>query len=408
MRVWIVNQYAVPPDQPGGLRPFALAKELALSGHDVTLVLGSFNHWTRRESRLKEGQDELEEFIDGVRFVWIRVPPYPGSTVRRFFSMVAFARRVATSAILANLEPPDAVVGSNPHLFAALAAERQAERNGAGFVFEVRDIWPQSLIDYGRLSPSHPAILVMSAIERHLVRRAGAVLTLLPDSKKYFVEKGADPDGVMWLPNGVYLPDLPPVRELPQRDEFTVVFAGIHGVANGLDTVLDAAQILTEAGMANRIRFRFVGDGGEKDRLVKRATEMGLTNVEFRPSVPKAKVSDEIAEADAGLMILKSSPVFRWGVSPNKLFDYFGAGRPVVYSVEASNNPVRDAEAGITVVPEDARSLAEGVLRLSEAPFEERRQMGLNGRRYVEEHHDLAKLGRVLEAAVKRAAERAQ
>lgn len=400
MRVWIVNQYAVAPDQPGGLRPFALAKELAAAGHDVTLVASSFNHWTRSETRLKEGQDTLVESVDGVRIAWHRTPPYPGSTVRRFFSMLGFAWRVFRSPVLRGLEPPDAVVGSNPHLFGALAAERLAAEHGSAFAFEVRDIWPQSLIDYGRMSPRHPAIVVMRAIERHLVRRARLIVALMPSARDYFAGMGADPDRVLWLPNGVYLPDLPPVSPLPENDRFTVLFAGIHGVANGLDVVLDAAKSLQDGGNGGRVLFRFLGDGGEKPRLMARASELGLTNVEFADPVSKGQVPAEIARADAGLMILKSSPVFRWGVSPNKLFDYFGAARPVLFSVEAANDPVAEAGAGISVVPDDALALAEGALRLADTPLEERRRMGENGRRYVEERHDLAKLGRQLADAL--------
>ena len=91
MRVWIVNQYAVAPSDPGGLRPFALAKELAMMGHDVTLVAASFNHWTRKETRLVEGHDECVEWIDGVRFVWLRAPEYPGATAKRFLSMLVLS-----------------------------------------------------------------------------------------------------------------------------------------------------------------------------------------------------------------------------------------------------------------------------------------------------------------------------
>ena len=405
MRIWIVNQYAVAPSDPGGLRPFALAKELVLRGHDVTLVAGSFNHWTRTETRLADNEDEKVEFVDGVRFVWIRTPAYPGSTAKRFLSMLSFAQRTMKSAVLHASEDPDVVLGSNPHLFAAFAAERLADELDAAFAFEVRDIWPQSLVDLGKMSELHPLIVVMRQMENHLVRKAGAIVTLPPTSSEYYVKRGSKSDSVFWVPNGVYLPDLPPVRPLPQNERFTVIFAGIHGVANGLDTVLDAAALLMDADVEG-VLFRFLGDGGEKPRLVARAKSMGLTNVEFLDSVPKSRVPEEIAKADAGLLILKKSPVFRWGVSPNKLFDYMGAGRPVVYAVEASNNPVDEAGGGVTVKADDPKDLADGVVRLMQLSREEREAMGTRGRAYVEERHDLAKLGSVLEQALHHAVER--
>lgn len=405
MRIWIVNQYAVGPSDPGGLRPFALAKELTLAGHDVTLVAASFNHWTRKETRLVEGQDAKVETIEGVRFVWLRAPEYPGSTAKRFLSMLAFASNVFKSAELRSLGAPDVIVGSNPHLFSAFASERLANDLGSAFVFEIRDIWPQSLIDLGRMSPRHPLVQVMSMMERHLVKQAGAIVTLPPTSSEYYVEKGSSKDALFWVPNGVYLPDLPAVTPLPENERFTVIFAGIHGIANSLDTVLDAAQLLQDAGLGDRALFRFLGDGGEKPRLVERAKTMGLTNVEFLDSVSKRQVPAEIARADAGLLILKKSPVFRWGVSPNKLFDYFGAGRPVIYAVEASNNPVEEASAGVSVRADDPKDLADGVVKLMETPLEARRKMGQNAREYVELNHDLAKLGKVLEQALCHAVE---
>jgi glycosyltransferase involved in cell wall biosynthesis len=408
LRVWIVNQYAVTPDQPGGARPFSLAKELVHRGHEVTVVASSFNHWTRQETRLRPGERERAEDVEGVRFVWLRVPPYPGSTVRRFFSMVGFGRRVLGSRILASSPAPDVVVGSNPHLFGALAAERAARRRGAAFVFELRDIWPQSLVDYGRISERHPAIRVLARIERHLYARAGAIATLLPGSRDYLASKGADPESVFWVPNGVYLPDLPPCLPQPENSPFVIAFVGIHGVANGLETVLDAAAILQDRGEADTITFRFVGDGGVKPALVEAASARGLRNVEFLPPVPKSEVPGAIAAADAGLMILKASPVFRWGISPNKLFDYFGAGRPVLFSVESANNPVLDSGAGISVAPDDAAALADGALRLARAPVGELAAMGRAGRAYVETNHDLAKIGGTLEQALETARVRAR
>lgn len=407
MNILIVNQYAVAKDQPGGARPFALARELALRGHDVTLVAASFNHWTRTETRLLRGEDERFEYCEGVRILWLHVPPYPGSTVRRFLSMAAFAKAVFFSPSLRSLPPPDVVVGSNPHLFGALAAERIANEMGAVFAFELRDIWPQSLVDYGRMAEGHPAIRLLRWIERHLYRKAKVIATLLPASKPYLVSHGADPEGIVWVPNGVYLPDLPAVAPAPGNRPFVIAFVGIHGVANGLGTVLDAAKILQDRGESETLLFRFVGDGGEKQSLVNRAQAEGLSNVEFLDPVAKASVPAMIAAADAGLMILKTSPVFRWGVSPNKLFDYFGAGRPVLFSVEAGNNPVAEAGAGISVQADDAEALAAGALELARTSPERLLEMGLAGRAYVESNHDLAKLGGTLEQVLAAAAARA-
>lgn len=406
MKVWLVNQYAVPPSLTGGLRPYSLMRALKDRGHEPMIVAGSFNHWTRSTERLQDGKAEELIDEDGVPFAWLKVPPYPGSTVKRFFSMLGFAGTVKKSPLLKSLPKPDVIIGSNPHLFGAAAAQAVAERVGAPFVMEIRDLWPQSLVDYGRFTEGHPLMRYLSAMESKLYRGSSSIVTLLPGSAEYLVSKGAPKDGIYWLPNGVDIGNLPKVQPLPDGDVFTIAFVGIHGIANGLGTALDAAEILKSEGLGEKIRFRFVGDGGEKDALKSDAAARGLTNCQFDDPVPKSEVSQILADADAGLMILKPAPVFRWGISPNKLFDYFGAGRPVVFSVNSSNNPVQDADAGVTVEPDNAQSLAEGIKKLANTPHAERAQMGLRGRAYVEQNHDLGKLGDTLERAICEGAER--
>ncbi len=406
MRVWLVNQYAVPPTLTGGLRPYSLMRALKERGHEPMIIAGSFNHWTREESRLMDGEPEKLIDEEGVPFAWLRVPPYPGSTLKRFFSMKAFSKSVLTSPLLKSLHAPDVVIGSNPHLFGAEAGMNLAKRADSPFVMEIRDLWPQSLVDYGRFGEWHPAIQYLRLIESRLYKGSSSIVTLLPGSEKYLLEKGAPEGGIYWLPNGVDTSQLPDVQLLPKHEEFTIAFVGIHGIANGLDVALDAAQILKDQGHGSKIRFRFVGDGGEKDRLKADARTRGLSNCQFDDPVPKAMVPQILAESDAGLMILKPAPVFKWGISPNKLFDYFGAGRPVVFSVNSSNNPVAEACAGVTVEPNNAQSLAAGILELAEKPYEERQEMGLRGRKYVEENHDLSKLGDTLDLAIRQAAER--
>jgi glycosyltransferase involved in cell wall biosynthesis len=186
--------------------------------------------------------------------------------------------------------------------------------------------------------------------------------------------------------------------EPPEADPFTVMYAGAHGLANGLDTVLDAARRLSDGVAAPR--FVFVGEGPLRDGLMQRAKREGIANVEFRPPVPKNCVHRTLADAHAFVLPLKRGKVFEHGISPNKLFDYMAAARPVILSVDTPNNPVAEARAGETVAPEDAEGLAAAVNRLQSMPASERRAMGARAREYVVAHHDLAALAPRLEAAL--------
>lgn len=397
MRIWIVNQYAIPPEQAGGTRHYFLARELVKRGHEVSIIASSFDHATRRETRLQAGELwELEE-IDGIRFVWLRTPPYPGNTLARMWNMAVFSWRVLLGMGQGSLGRPDVVLGSSPHLFGAGAACRLADRHRAPFVLEVRDLWPQSLVDLGNVSAGHPLVRALEWIERSLYRRAARIISLLPGAVEHMVAKGADPAKVVWLPNGIDLDLMPAPAPPPENGVFTVMYAGAHGLANALDSIVDAAGLLQREGLGDRLQMRLVGEGPHKERLQQRARAEGIELLAFEPPVPKRRVFQVLQEADAFIVTLKDSPLYRWGISLNKLYDYLACARPVVFGSGTPYNPVAESGAGITVPPEDAAAMAGAIKQLIATPRGERWEMGRQGRAYVEKHHAFSDLGRRLE-----------
>lgn len=405
MNIWLVNHYAVAPNEAGGTRHFSLARELIDCGHSVTIVAASVNYLTRTEERLNAHERIRLEVRDGVPFLHLRGLSYRSNSLVRVFGMISFALGVWRIRKLPELSRPELVIGSSPHTFAALAAERIAHAFRVPFVLEVRDLWPQTLVELGNMSRLHPLVFVFGTVERFLYRRARRIVTLLPEASQHMTRKGANPAKVVWIPNGFdarLLPE-PPALDAP-RNAFTVMYAGAHGIANSLDTVLDAVGYLKGIGMSHRVCFRFIGDGREKPRLMRRAQEEHLENVSFEGPVAKTVVYSLMAEADAFIACLRSSPLYESGISLNKLFDYLYMGRPIVFSAGLTYNPVAEAGAGITVAPEDGRALAEGIQQLMEMPLEERRAMGRRGQEYVRARHDMHELGqrllRVLAEAV--------
>lgn len=401
MKVWIINHYAVPPSQAGITRHFSLAQELLKLGHEVTIFASSFDHLTRTQMHLRGGERWRSEDYAGIRFVWIRTPSYSGNSPRRFWNMIAFARAFPRVARKFGGGRPDVVMGSSPHLFAPFAAERWARREGIPFVLEVRDLWPQSLVDIGNISQSHPVIRVMAWMERELYRRSNGIACLLPGAAEYIEARGAPKNSVVWLPNGIEDDLLREPLSPTLKQEFVITYAGAHGTANGLDTVLDAAALLQRSSGQPKVKFVLIGDGPEKKRLMERAARNKLNNVEFKDSVPKHLIHGELAKADAFLMILKSSPVFQHGISPNKLFDYFGAARPVLFGVNTAYNPVAEAGAGFTFDPSEPSTLAKAVLELVTLPADTRALMSKAGRRYVERYHLYSEIAKKLDALLR-------
>jgi len=405
MRVWHIDHYAAPPTRPGITRQYSLARELIRRGHEVTLVAAAFDHRTRQIVHLRPEEKAKLEQIQGVPFLWTRAFPYQRNSIRRVINMFSFAWRAYKESPKWIKGPPDIIVGTSPNPFAALTAYHLANRYGVPFVLEVRDLWPQTLIDLAGFSHYHPFIVILSLIERILYRRAQAIITLLPGSQEFIAKKRGNSKNIYWIPNGVDFDLIPDPVPPPSAPPFTVMYAGAHGLANGLDIALQAARRLQEEGWGARVQFRFIGDGPEKPRLVHQARAWGLQNVIFEDPVPKKEVYPRLQQAHSFLMILRDSPLFRWGISPNKLFDFMAMARPVLFCVRTPYNPIEEHRAGLTAPPDNPQALAEAIRTLAQTPAEERWAMGLRARAYVEQEHDLRKLAgrfeKVLLAVIK-------
>ncbi len=397
MNIWIFNHYAHPPDLPGGTRHYDLGQELVKRGHQVTIFASSFHHYLHRETRLQPRERWKTEDVNGVKFVWLRTPPYWRNDWRRVRNMVAFAIRAwrlsrKLTKLVPELGKPDVVIGSSPHLLTPLAAYWVAKRHRARFVMEVRDLWPQTIIDMGELSDHHPITRVLQTLERFLYHRAERIITLLPLAHEYITACGIPQKKIVWIPNGV---DLARFRDnlSPARNDgkFKVMYLGAHGQANALDVLLQAAKIVQDRGHED-IRVILVGDGPEKPKLMALARKLGLRNVEFREPVPKAEAPRTLCITDATVFILHDLPLYNYGISLNKLFEYLAASKPLILAGRPANNLVEEARCGLTVPPRDPQALADAVIKLSQMPKEEREAMGRRGREYVEKYHAIPAL----------------
>ena len=405
MKILMINHYAFPPSQPGGTRHFSLAKALIAMGHPTTVVASAFDHITRTD-RLAPGEALRAEVHGGVPFLWLHTPGYHGSGgPARFWNMLVFARAVEHH-LLPHLDGrPDLIVGSSPHLFAAQAGLRLARRLKVPFVLEIRDVWPQSLVDVMGVPSWHPVVWVMERIERELYREADHIITLLPGIGSRVEAKGGDPRAVTWVSNGIDLSLLPPVRASEDRDPFTFMYAGSHGQTNALEVMVEAAALLQAraARLPKRLKLVLMGTGPEKPRLQAQARALGLANLEFRDPVPKLEVYGALAQADAFWASTHASRLWQHGISFNKLFDFMAMARPTVIGLDCPNNPIAEAECGITVRPGDAEALAEGMAQLVALAPEARREMGLRARNQVAERYDSRILAARFEAALQTA-----
>lgn len=407
MNIWIINHYAIPSGQPGGTRHYDLARELMAAGHRPLIIAANFNHWSRKDYHPIGNALRWETCEKGVPFLWLATPGY-GGNIARLHNMVTFSLRLRTMFAYTSSNKPDIIIGSSPHLFGAFAGYLLAKRLQVPFALEIRDIWPLSMIEVAGVTPWHPMIALLSCIEKWLYRHADGIVSLLPGTDRHINACVAALGPFLWLPNGIALEKLPTFSEKPHRQPFTILYAGSHGDANQLDCILEAADLLKKTEVP--VRFEFVGQGPEKPRLMEKALSMGLANVSFEAPLPKELIYGRLAEADAFIVSLKETPLYRFGISLNKLFDYMAVGKPVLFAGDAYQNPVALADCGIVTPSENAREIANGILKLMSMTTEERRAMGRRGRRFVEHTHNTrflaVKLTRFLESLIRKHAEK--
>ena len=399
-RICIIYPESSTPQTGMGGRHHYLARELVRLGHDVTVVAARWHHL------LRDGVDTdalpAEEIVEGYRFVRIDVPKYAHAhDRRRVLAWLVFAAKLP--ALRRRLgAAPDVVLYSSPHPVGYPGAERLARACGARLVFEVRDIWPLTLIEIGGYSPRHPFIRLLQWIEDRAYARADRVVSNLEGAVEHMVSRGMERGKFTWVSNGIAVDEVerpeplsPEVAAQIPEGGLRIVYTGTLGAANALGTLIEAAALLRDL---PDVHILLVGQGRARADLEARRDALGLTNVRFIGPVPKPQVQSVLAACDVCYIGLTADPLFRFGVSPNKLFDYLLAGKPVLYCIDSGDfKPVEHHNAGLQLSPEDPEALADAIRRLYAMPEAERRRMGENGRRAALAHYDYARLARRLE-----------
>lgn len=395
-QVWIVNHFALTPEQAGGTRHFELSKALRKNGFQVTIIGAGQQHISDR-NHVPKGHNWAEEVVDGVSFHWMKTPSSSPAIVKRVWNNIVFALRTLRRDGLKGRSRPDYVVGTSPDLISAFSAYLVARKVRAPFILEIRDIWPLSAVQIGRFSRYHPYILLLERLERFLYRNADWIVTLLPKAHMHIVPLGGDPAKITWIPNGSGIAALDSTitnEVLCNNEKFTLMYAGSHGNANNLESLMRAARSIKARGLAADLRIRLIGSGPNKTQLEEMAADWGLDFVQFEPPVSKTVIQSRLAEADAFCLVFHGHEIYNFGVSANKLYDYMSIGRPIILGLNGDYNPVAAANAGISIPADDDEALADAIIQLSQTGLAERQAMGERARSYALEHHSMDVLGK--------------
>ena len=390
MNILLINHYAGAPQLGMEHRPYYLAREWVKAGHSVTIVASSFAH--TRHNQPKTSGAVTREDLDGVHYIWLRTPSYRGNGVGRVLNMISFVLRLFRHLPeLTRTFVPAVVIASSTYPLDFYAARWIARRHKAKLAFEIHDLWPLTLKELGRMSRFNPFIIVMQAAEDAWCRDCDVAISILPYTYTYLRTRGLSSEKFIHIPNGIDTGEwsgadtpLPPEHQTfldreHGKGRFIVGYAGAHGMANVLDVLIDAAALVKDF----PIDLVLVGTGPERGRLMDRVKSMGIPNLSFLNSVPKAAIPAWLGQMDCLYLGLQHSPLYAFGVSPNKLFDYMMSGRPIVYAISAGNDTVQDAGCGVSVRAEDPGAVADGILELYRASLDERLAMGRRGREYI-------------------------
>ncbi len=384
MHVAYIHQHFSTRKGSTTTRSYEMGQRLLGAGHRVSLITGVSDVG---DLALPREGGVIEREVDGLHVYCI---------AQRYSNSMGFTQRVAaflgfarTAARVVSGLAADLVFATSTPLTVGLPGMKGARRLGVPFVFEVRDLWPELPIAMGIIR-SPMLKWYTRRLERRIYRAARHIIALAPGIAEGIRRTGYPPRQISMIPNGSDIDLFRPSGEaltdprFGSSDEFRLVFTGAHGIANGLDAVLDAAVELKRRGVRG-IRFVFIGQGGQKPRLVERSQREGLQDiVTWCGSIPKDELAQVLPGLNVGMMILKNIPAFYFGTSPNKFFDYIASGMPVLNNYPGwLANLIQEQRCGLVVPPDDPRAFADAVLWLRDHP-QECRAMGARGRALAE------------------------
>lgn len=392
MNILVVTHYFPPEIGAPQARLSELARSWAAAGDDVTVLTGMPNHPTGIVPPAYRRRLRFEEHADGYRILrtWLYATPNEGFAKKTLGHVSFMLTSVALGA--RRVGPVDVVVVSSPTFFSIFGAWTLAKLRRAPLVLDIRDLWPAIFVELGVLT-DHRIIALLEGLERWAYRQAAEIVVVTDGFRRNLIGRGVAAAKITVIPNGADVERFSPAgdpapgrRRLEARDgEVIALYLGAHGLSQGLDILVEAANLLSGTSGAT-VRVALVGEGAKRAQLEAEVRRLGLTNVTMLPGVPRAEVPALLAAADICLATLRDIPLFSTFI-PSKIFEYLAAGKAVIGALRGEAASILDAGGAVVVPPGDASALAFAIRELADHPAS-RRRMGEVGRRYLLGHFD--------------------
>lgn len=379
MIIWIINHYAMPPEYEMRLRTIMMSKYLQEMGHEVIIFAASTIHNTDINLIDKNGPLYIEKDYGELRYVHVKTSKYSGNGITRIKNMLEFPFRLikVSKQIKVN---PDVIICDLGALLAPIPYWISKAKK-AKFVLEVRDLWPESIIEYKKMSRKNPIVKAMYLVEKWIYKRADEIIFTMEGGKDYIIEKRWDEDHggtidinkIHHINNGVDLRTFNynksyyqiMDKDLDEPDIFKVIYTGSIRLANNVKSIVDAAVELKKLGFEN-IKFIIYGDGSDRVPLEQYCSDNSIDNVVFKGFIDKKYIPYILSKSDLNIVHFEQNSLKRYGASLNKLFEYFASGKPTLSDCEFGYDLITKYKCGITLDGADAKMLAKQIIKFKE------------------------------------------
>ena len=392
--IWVINQTAGTSESGWGERHYFLAKKWKEKGYRVFIFSGTYNHLFSHQPKTNNRKMTIEEIEEGITFCWVKNPVYKDGGFTKFWSNIVFTIRLFFLNLKSIPKPEIILVSSMPIFPIVIGNYFKKKYSCHKLIIEIRDLWPLTPIHLKGYSRSNPLVLILSWFEKYAYRKSDEVVSLLPNAYKHINKITAKPEKFHYIPNGID-PDLVGNETIPDdllalipKDKFIIGYTGTLGFANAMEYFVEASKLLKEN---QEIHFLIVGDGVLKSNL-QSLLDVDQKNITFFPKIPKSQVQSILSHVDICYLSRYKSPLYQYGVSYNKYFDYMLARKPILESSEYINDQVESSGCGIIVSPENAEHIVEGIYELKNMSKDERDELGEKGYDYVKKYHNFGHL----------------
>lgn len=384
--IWILNHYA----QMGSGRHYKFAHNLVGRGYKVKLFSASTVH-NSDVNRINGSCKYILDEEGNLQCIYVKARSYTGNGKQRILNMMDYAKGLLSVSREFDSDKPDVIMASSVHPLTWVSGYILSKRYHAKFIAETRDLWPETLVAMGQIERKSIQARVLYSLEKFIYKKADRLVFTFPGGKDYVEEAGIDNSKVRYINNGVDLEEFDFSKDnyayadmdLDNEEVFKILYTGSMGQANGLGYLVKAAQIIEDKGVKN-IRFILFGDGYQRKELEEYLVENGIKNVVFKGKVDKKYIPNILSKSNLNIITGKHIDLYKYGLSPNKMFDYFASGKPTLSNIECGYDMLEEYKCGLTVKGGSPEDLAEGILEfynMTQNQYDEYCQNALNAAR---------------------------